>query len=460
MTQSSEAVADDLLAEPDLASPASPIPLGILYQYRRPLLAAAIALIAGGWLIHIAGRTTATSVVTDTPAQVVTADPAQPGTPAAATPTVTSQIFTVRPGDTLAALFERAGLDAAQLQAVMDVGGAARQLALLHPGDRIELRIATDGTLSELRYPLNALDTLIVDNDAGTLHASVDHVEPIRRVAMATGTLHSTLRNAMQQAGIDANTISSVVNIFHWKVNFRRDIRPGTTFTVLYQKLYHDGRLIGDGPVLAAQLTIGDHSLKAFRFVDAHGNAHYYNEHGRSLTPSLLRTPVHYVRVSSGFSLHRFDPVVHVWRPHWGVDLAAPRGTPIEAAGDGVIEYIGHAAGYGRLVEIRNFGPYSTRYAHMMRFARGLHRGSHVHQGQIIGYVGESGEATGPHLHFEIRVNGIPHDPLRMRLPDGSPIPRRERVRFQEQIQPILAALDHPQNGNIRLAGTPGTGGT
>ena len=342
----------------------------------------------------------------------------------------------------------------------MRLGGKVRERALLHPGERIELRLDTDGALSDLSYPLNDLDTLIINNSTGALRAKVEHVEPERHLAMATGALHSSLRNGMLQAGLDTHTIGEIVNIFRWKVNFRRDIRPGTTFSVVYQKLYRDSRLIGNGTVLAAQLTIGGRTLNAFRFTDGRGDAHYYNEHGRSLTPSLLRTPVHYTRVSSGFSRHRFDPVEHVWRPHWGVDLAAPRGTPIKAAGDGVIKFIGRTAGYGWLVEIRNFGPYTTRYAHMVRFARGLHRGSRVTQGQIVGYVGASGDATGPHLHFEIRVNGIPHDPLRMRLPDGNPIPHRYRARFTKQIQPMLAALDHPKNGNIRLAGIPDDGGT
>ncbi len=360
--------------------------------------------------------------------------------------------FTVQRGDTLASLFQQAGLTAAQLLAVVHLKGPVRQLVALRPGDQLRIRSDAQGNLTELRYPLDALNTLVIDRVGDGLHATVAHVDPSRRLVIASGVLYTSLSSAMQRQGLDSSMVADVANIFRWRVNFRRDLRPGTSFSVMYQKLYRGDRLIGTGPIVAVQLHIGDRSLQAFRFDGGHGDVHYYDQHGHSLTPSLLRTPVHYIRVSSPFSLHRFDPVVHVWRPHYGVDLAAPAGTPIHAAGDGVIKYIGPAAGYGNLVEIRNFGPYTTRYAHMRRFAKGLHDGSRVHQGEVIGYVGETGEATGPHLHFEIRVNGVPHNPLKMRLPDGSPIPRRDRARFEAQIHPLLAALDHQQTGAVRLA--------
>ena len=159
-----------------------------------------------------------------------------------------------------------------------------------------------------------------------------------------------------------------------------------------------------------------------------------------------------YTRVSSPFSLRRYDPVVHVWRPHYGVDLAAPRGTPIKAAGDGVIRYIGRAAGYGNLVEIKNFGQYQTRYAHMSHFAKGLRKGSHVHQGQVIGYVGATGEATGPHLHFEIRVAGKPRNPLKVKLPNASPVPGSEMAAFNSRAQRLSLALDEPRKAATELA--------
>lgn len=369
-----------------------------------------------------------------------------------------SKAFAVRRGDTLAELFRRAGLSPVQLQAVLDLGGPVRQLVALHPGDQVRIHTGADGELLELHYPLDALNTLVISQTEGELHETVSHIEPTHRLSLATGTVHSSLASAMRHTGLDAATVTAVARIFRWRVDFRRDVHPGATFSVLYDEMEREERRIGTGPVLAVALTLGHRSLRAFRYVDGDKRVHYFDERGRSLTPSLLRTPLHYTRVSSPFSLHRFDPVTHVWRPHLGVDLAAPRGTPIKAAGDGVIAFLGQQGGYGNLVEIDHFGPYTTRYAHLRRFASGLHRGDRVSQGAVIGYVGQSGEATGPHLHFEIRVNGKAHDPLRMTLPDSLPIPRGERARFDAQIRPLVAALDHRRPGAVRLASDGGSG--
>ncbi len=448
----------DVASREDRASHLSHFPR---IRLRAPALAAGATavLIAVTWLAMTGHKATAQQ----TAAQQVSYSGAIPrslpatgvgddgqATPAAQ-PADTWKDFTVQRGDTLASLFQQAGLTAAQLLAVVHLKGPVRQLVALRPGDQLRIRSDAQGLL-ELRYPLDALNTLVINRVGDGLRATVAHVDPSRRLVIASGVLYTSLSSAMQRQGLDYSMVAAVADIFRWRVNFHRDLRPGTSFSVMYQKLYRGDRLIGNGPIVAVQLHIGDRSVQAFRFDGGHGDVHYYDQHGRSLTPSLLRTPVHYIRVSSPFSLHRFDPVVHVWRPHYGVDLAAPAGTPIHAAGDGVIKYIGPAGGYGNLVEIRNFGPYSTRYAHMRRFAKGLHDGSRVHQGEVIGYVGETGEATGPHLHFEIRVDGVPHNPLKMRLPDGSPIPRRERARFEAQIHPLLAALDHVQTGAVRLA--------
>jgi len=352
------------------------------------------------------------------------------------------KVLAVEPGDTLAGLFQRAGLSPTQLSAVTRLGEPVRRLIDLHPGDQVRIRASAAGDLRELRFPLDALSTLTVTETAEGLQAAVVHVRSTRHTALAVGTVHSSLSSAMRRQGLDAAAVAAVTRIFGGRVDFRRDVRPGATFSVLYEVLRHEGDRIGMGPLLAVELSLGDCSLRAFRYVGDDGRAHYYDEHGRTLRPSLLRTPVNYTRVSSPFSLRRFDPVVHVWRPHYGVDLAAPRGTPVEAAGDGVIMFLGRRGGYGNLVEIRHLSPYTTRYAHLLHFAKGLHRGSHVSQGQLIGYVGETGEATGPHLHFEIRVHGKPLNPLSVKLPGDGTIPRAELARFQTRTRSMMAALD------------------
>lgn len=366
-----------------------------------------------------------------------------------ATPPPAWQTYEVGSGDTLSELFKRAGFSATELQEVMALGGGTDSLRTLHPGDEVRLLACPDGTLAGLRYAIDPLTILVVTRNGSGFASHVDHVTPTRRTFVVSGAVHGPLTVAMHNAGLDSSVVAAFVDIFHWKVDFRRDIRAGAQFAVVYQKLYHHGeRAIAPGPILAAELDTGRRTFKAFRFADGARHAHYYyDSDGKSLAPSLLRTPVNYTRISSPFSLHRWNPVVHVWRPHYGVDLAAPRGTPIKAAGNGTITFMGRASGYGRLVKIHNAGPYSTRYAHMLRFARNLHVGSHVHQGQVIGYVGESGEATGPHLHFEIRIDGKPHDPLQVKLPTASRIPSRELARFEDAIAPLTAALEDPDAG-------------
>jgi murein DD-endopeptidase MepM/ murein hydrolase activator NlpD len=360
--------------------------------------------------------------------------------------------FTVRPGDTLEKLFAKAGIDKAECGRVMALGAPVKTLRLLHPGEQIRLRGKAGQALAELCYAPDALHTLDVVDGSDGLEAHLTTLKPTLSRTVVSDEINETLGRALQRAGLDKATAAEFIGIFHWRVDFRREIRRGTRFTVVYDKRRVGDKQLSPGPIVAAKLVLHDQTLQAFRFAGADGEAGYYDAHGRSMHPTLLRTPVHYTRISSPFSLHRFDPVVHVWRPHYGVDLAAPSGTPVEAAGDGRIVFIGRDGGYGNLIKIDNFGPYTTRYAHLRRFARGLHAGSHVHQGQIIGYVGETGEATGPHLHFEIRVNGRPHNPLTVRLPAGEPLSHRERRHFEASIQPLVAMLDNAGQGQPQLA--------
>ena len=361
------------------------------------------------------------------------------------------QTFTVRPGDTLSALFERAGLDKSEYLRVMALGTVVSPLRVLHPGDRIRLRTAGTQDLAELRYTEGPLHSLEITAGPGGLQAHQQNLQPATERTSVSDVVTENLSVALRRVGLSASKVAEFVKIFHWRVDFRRDIRRGTRFSVVYDRRHAGNRELSPGPIVAAELVLPGRTLRAFRFSSSGGDAGYYDDRGASMRPTLLRTPVHYTRVSSRFSRRRFNPVLHIWRPHWGVDLAAHIGTPVMAAGDGRITFMGRDGGYGNLVKIKNFGPYSTRYAHLRRFARGLHAGSHVRQGEIIGYVGESGEATGPHLHFEIRVHGVPHNPLRVKLPAGAPLAPRERRRFKSAIRPLLTMLEHSE-GDQQLA--------
>lgn len=258
----------------------------------------------------------------------------------------------------------------------------------------------------------------------------------------AAGRIRHTLYQAARRAGLDKPLTSALIGIFAARVDFRHDVHRGDRFAVVYgHRAHHAGPVI-----LAAELDLENTTLRVFRHAGRDGRYRYYTQAGRTLTPTLLRTPVDYTHVSSPFSLRRLNPVLHIYRPHYGVDLAAPTGTPIHAAGNGRVVFRGRDGAYGNLVIIRNRrGRYSTRYAHMVRFAKNIHVGSRVHQGEVIGYVGATGMTTGPHLHFEIRVHGAPKNPLTVKLP--STLPADELTAFHANITPLVAELD----GSVRL---------
>ncbi|HET8551589.1 MAG TPA: peptidoglycan DD-metalloendopeptidase family protein [Gammaproteobacteria bacterium] len=249
------------------------------------------------------------------------------------------------------------------------------------------------------------------------------------------GRIHHTLYQAARQAGLSKSMTRALIGLFARQVDYRQDIHAGDRFVVVYQP--NDA----DPTIAAAELDLNDTTLRAFRYTDGDGDPAYYTLHGKPLKPTLLRTPLDYTRVSSPFSLRRLNPVLHIYRPHYGVDLAAPAGTPIHAAGPGRVTFRGRDGGYGNLIIIDNPGPYSTRYGHMSRFAKGIHVGSHVRQGEVIGYVGSTGLATGPHLHFEIRVNGKPEPPLKVPLPREA-LTEAQLMAYENEITPLLEDLD------------------
>nr|UVT38049.1 Murein DD-endopeptidase MepM [uncultured bacterium] len=358
--------------------------------------------------------------------------------------------YTVAAGDSLSSIFQQQGYGASTLHGLMALGKVVKPLAALRPGDKLRFQTSDKGELLAVSYALGDLKTLEAEQGAEGWQAHVRTLRPSHETVARQGKVAGPLSVSMRAAGIPSGMVADFIDIFHWKVDFRRDMRAGATFAVIYQKLVHDGKEVGQGPIEAAELTNAGETLRVYRYEDGKGGFNYYTADGRSLQPSILRTPVRYTRVSSTFSLHRWHPVLQIWRPHYGVDLAAPTGTPIKAAADGVVKYVGWSNGYGKLVELDNVGAYSTRYGHMSRFAKSLKKGDRVRQGEVIGYVGETGEATGPHLHFEIRVGGKPYDPLKVKLPDSKPLPKALMADFTQAIQPLLAVLLEPDSDSSR----------
>jgi len=351
--------------------------------------------------------------------------------------------LTVRRGDSLARLLAREGIGPRTVHAVVSSGREARRLRRILPGERIEIALDGQGRLAALRYHPDRLRTLeIRRTDRGGFRARLVEHPVERRQAHAAGVIEDSLFTAAQKAGLSDRLTMALAGIFGWDIDFALDLRPGDRFSVIYEVLYRDGERIGEGEILAAEFVNRGRVLRAVRYTDPEGRTDYYAPDGRSMRKAFLRTPVAFTRISSRFSLRRRHPVLNRIRAHRGVDYAAPHGTPVKATGEGRVIYRGRKGGFGKVVMIRHGARYVTVYAHLSRFARGVRTGRRVRQGQVIGYVGATGLATGPHLHYELRVDGVHRNPLRVRLPAARPVPKRYRDDFRRRTASLLAALD------------------
>ncbi|WP_317705175.1 peptidoglycan DD-metalloendopeptidase family protein [Methylomarinovum caldicuralii] len=352
-------------------------------------------------------------------------------------------------GDTLAAIFARYGIDARYLQRLLSADDPlADTLTQLYPGRALKFLVKPDGTLEKLVYERSRMERLEATPTATGFAIEKILEHPLRELRHARGAIDSTLYEAGHQAGLSDKLIMALTEIFGWDIDFARSIRPGDRFQVLYEKLRLDGEVIGDGPIIAAEFVNQGKVHRAIRFVHPDGHVDYYTPEGRSLRKAFLRTPVKSARISSRFNLHRRHPVLHRIRAHKGVDYAAPIGTPVHATGDGRIIFRGWKGGYGRVVILDHGRGYTTLYAHLHRFGK-FKQGSRVRQGDVIGYIGKSGLATGPHLHYEFRINGVHRDPLTVPLPDSQPLPAGLRTAFAQQAAPLLAELEKPTPGSL-----------
>ncbi|HEY4299206.1 MAG TPA: peptidoglycan DD-metalloendopeptidase family protein [Paraburkholderia sp.] len=255
---------------------------------------------------------------------------------------------------------------------------------------------------------------------------------------MKKAPIESSFAAAARSIGVDPGTTAILARAFHGDLDFSRDLRPGDQMSAVFDQ---SGDSASAREPLAVRVVRGDTAHDVFLYKNLQGKPFYYSKDGASTKPSFERYPLDFTRVSSGFSLHRFDPVLHRWQSHDGVDLAAPAGTPVHATARGVVRFIGRQTGYGKVIVIQNPAPYSTTFAHLSRFAKGLHRGSHVRRDQVIGYVGETGWATGPHLHYEVHVHHVPHDPLTVALPQKTPLHADELQQFKTRVAELTALL-------------------
>lgn len=351
----------------------------------------------------------------------------------------------VKSGDNLALIFKRKRLSANMLYNIMALGGDTAILKRLKPGQEIRF-LFEDGQFEALQYDIDLTDTLTIKKLGDIYSAEMLETELETRVRTASGTIRDSLFLAGINAGLSDNMIMQLINLYGWDIDFALEVRQGDEFHVIYQERYKDGEKVQDGPILAAEFINRGKSFKAVRYTHADGHSDYYATNGDSMRKAFLRTPVEFTRISSRFSLGRKHPILNKIRAHKGVDYAASTGTPVRATGDGVIKLAARKGGYGRAIIIQHGGRYTTLYGHLSRYARSIKRGKHVKQGQIIGYVGMTGLATGPHLHYEFRVNGVHRNPLTVKLPKALRIPNSLMDEFNTQTEPLLAQLNSITN--------------
>ena len=367
---------------------------------------------------------------------------------------------TVLPGDNLSLIFKRENLSAKSLDLIMNSGPDAALLANLRPSQKIQYQLV-DGMLASLRLEPSHWEMLEVRRVGESFESEWLKTDVVTHVQKVTGIITDSLFMSGQRAGLTDPLIMDLISIYAWDVDFALEVRVGDSFKVLFEEYFRDGKRVGVGPILAAEFANQGKSYRSIRFVSTDSHSDYYSDTGLAMRKAFLRTPLNFTRISSTFSLGRRHPILNTIRAHRGVDYAALQGTPIKAAGDGTVVYVGSKGGYGRTVILRHGSKYNTLYAHLSRYAGGLKPGDRVQQGKIIGYVGMSGLATGPHLHYEFQVAGVHRNPLTVDLPKAESISTDQWVRFQQQAAPLLAQLEAsaPARESIVAMGETGTEG-
>jgi murein DD-endopeptidase MepM/ murein hydrolase activator NlpD len=356
----------------------------------------------------------------------------------------------VNRNDTMDRLFRRFELNLADLATLRGLPELRAQLDKLRPGELLRL-MHRGNELVGLERKLSDSETLKITRDASGFSSDVLENPLEVHTRTASATIQSSLFQAAADAQLDDRVAFDLAEIFQYDIDFVLDIQAGDRFTVVYEDFFQDGVPLRTGMILAAKFINEGREYRAVRYVDADGNADYFTPDGRSLRKAFIRAPVQFSRISSRFNPSRRHPVLNTIRAHKGVDYAAPVGTPVRAAGDGRVRFLGRQGGYGNVIELEHGSGVVTVYGHLSRFASRLRRGQRVSLGQVIAYVGMTGLATGPHLHYEYRVRGIHKNPQTVPLPDAEPISAAERERFFAATAELVNTLDVPA-GRILVA--------
>jgi len=362
---------------------------------------------------------------------------------------------TVKSGDSISAIFYRLGLSAKLLDKILRSDKKAKQLKRISPGQQLRVHMDKNNQFVELEYKLSRIKNLHISSTKTGFKTKIQKKALITKTTELSTTITNSLYLSAKKAGLTNSMIMELTNIFRWDIDFARNIKAGDTFNIIFEEKLLNGKKYKNGPILAAEFNNQGKIYRAVAYKDKKGKIEYYTPQGKSLKKTFLQAPVDFSRISSRFTKSRKHPVYGRKRAHNGVDYAASTGTPIRAMADGKVNFRGRQRGYGNVVILKHEKKYTTLYAHMSRFRSKVKKGSWVKQGQSIGYVGMSGTATGPHLHYEFRVNGKHKNPLTHKIPGQQVIiAKGKRVDFNKTSKNLLARLDKMNNTMVASAGT------
>ncbi|HAU1152250.1 TPA: peptidoglycan DD-metalloendopeptidase family protein [Legionella pneumophila] len=350
------------------------------------------------------------------------------------------QIINPHSGDSMATIFHRLGLTAQNLNAVIKNNPHAKMLTRIKPNQKLQFLIKKN-KLEKLIVPVNAIQTLTVYRSGKVYKTKIDSKKTTTQNRYVTATVQGSLYTTAQRFNIPSKLVRQMITIFNKEIDFSRSLRSGDQFSIIYDAYYIEDKMVGVGDILVVTYTNRGKTYQAIRHTNAHGEQDYFTPQGTSFKKAFTRYPIKFSHISSTFALSRYHPILHYRRAHKGIDLAAPIGTPIHATGDGVITIIDRHNGYGNMIKIKHDKTYSTVYGHLLKFQKGLSKGSKVKRGQVIGYVGQTGLATGPHCHYELHVNNQPRNPTTISLPTAAPVPAREMAAFKAKASTLLARL-------------------
>jgi len=355
----------------------------------------------------------------------------------------------VQRGDTVAELMSRLNIEDPDASNYLRTSPETESFRKLSVGKEIQAETSAARELISLRYLSNSDEQILINKQSDVFKIISLPAQFEKRLFVRTGEIKTNLYAAADAAGMPEAAANQLYELFSGDIDFHHDLRVGDKFTAVFEMNYHNGALMNTGRILSAEFINQGHVYRAIYFQEDDQHGDYYTPEGKSVQKAFLRSPIEYSRVSSGFSNSRFHPILNKWRSHKGVDFAAPAGTKVKSTADGIVTYVGRDGGYGNVVRINHQGRYTTVYGHLSRFALNLRKGQRVVQGEVIGYVGMTGLASGPHLHYEFKINGQQHNPMRVALPDAKPISNAYYSAFRVVADEFVARLNLLRNTNL-----------